>query len=77
MTADLQREVISKMTEDIKAKEGITLYTALDLRSIFKCGKNRAYEIMHMKGFPAIKVCGSYYVEKNALENWIKKMMQK
>ena len=60
-----------------KKEQGVTVYTALDLQEIFKCGKNRAYEIMHLKGFPSFKVCGSYYVEKSALEKWIQKMSQK
>ena len=35
--------------------------------------KDKAYQLMHNKSFPAIKLGGRYYVEKDALKEWLKK----
>lgn len=45
---------------EVRAKDNmpekeITLYTPKDLQNIFGCGRKRAYEIMHIAGFPS---CG-------------------
>ena len=42
------------------------LLTAKDIQRIFSCGKNRAYELIHAHGFPAIQICGRYYVKENS-----------
>lgn len=51
----------------------ITLYTPRDIQDIFKCGRKRAYEIMHISGFPSFRINTSLYVEKGELEKWILK----
>lgn len=48
------------------------LYTVKDLREM-GIGRDKAYQLMHNKTFPAIKLGGRYYVTQNALENWLKK----
>ena len=53
--------------------ERITLYTAADIQSIFQCGKKKAYEIMHIPGFPSFRIDTLIYVEKTEFEKWIAK----
>ena len=50
----------------------IELYTTQDIQKIFKCGKRWAYELMQAPAFPSIKIGGTYIVERNALEEWLK-----
>lgn len=64
----LPRGQSDKPNED---DSGITLYTAKDIQRIFHCGKNKAYEIMHMHGFPSFRINSAIYVEKNELKKWI------
>ena len=47
------------------------LYTPKDIQAIFKCGRKKAYEIMHAPGFPSFKIDTSLYIEKGELEKWI------
>ena len=51
----------------------LVFYNVDDLKRIFKCGRDKAYSIMSVGGFPSIKIGQTYLVEKTALENWIKK----
>ena len=50
-----------------------TLLTLKDIRVIFGCGKRQAYELIHIPGFPAMKLGGKYLISAKALENWIQK----
>ena len=52
-------------------KNDIVLYNAKDIQRIFGCGRKKAYEIMHIVGFPSFRIDSSIYVEKNELEKWI------
>lgn len=54
-------------------KEIVTLYTAKDIQTIFKCGRKKSYEIMNMSGFPSFRINSAIYVEKSELEKWIAK----
>lgn len=47
------------------------LLTYKDLQSMFSCGKDKAYQLMHSSGFPAIQVGGRYYVKRDDLERWL------
>ncbi len=47
------------------------LLTAKDLQRIFGCGKNRAYELMHTAGFPALQIAGRFYVKQSAFDRWL------
>lgn len=49
----------------------LILYTPKDIQRIFKCGRKKSYEIMHITGFPSFRIDTSLYVEKNELEKWI------
>ena len=57
--------------------DNIVLYTTKDIQQIFRCGRKKAYEIMHMSGFPSFSIDTSLYVEKNELEKWINKNKNK
>ena len=52
-------------------------HTAKDIQNIFKCGRKKAYEIMHITGFPSFRIDTSLYVEKSELEKWIKQQCGK
>ena len=54
-------------------KNDIILYRVSDIQKIFGCGRKKAYEIMHIKGFPSFRLDGILYVEDGALRNWISK----
>lgn len=47
------------------------LLTYRDLQQILAVGKNRAYELLHSKGFPAVRIGGRYYVKESALNGWL------
>ena len=42
-----------------------------DIQNIFHCGRNKAYQIMNMSGFPSFRIDSSIYVEKNELKKWL------
>ena len=50
-----------------------TLLTTKDLQKIFGRGKRQAYELLHIPGFPAMKLGGRYLISAKALDNWIQK----
>ena len=47
------------------------LLTVNDIMQIFGVGKNRAYELMHSKGFPTITIGTEMRVNPKALQKWI------
>ena len=49
----------------------IIMYTVKEIRAIFKCSKNQAYDIVNASGFPSMKIGGKILTEKRALEKWI------
>ena len=48
-----------------------TLLTLHEVQEIFRCGKRQAYELVHVHGFPAIKMGGKYLISTKVLERWI------
>lgn len=48
------------------------LYTVKDLREM-GIGRDKAYQLMHNKAFPAIKLGGRYYVTHETLTDWLQK----
>lgn len=55
---------------------------ARDLSEFMGIGINRAYELMHTKGFPAIRVPGNgkkrttWRVRRDSLERWLDRLEQ-
>ena len=47
------------------------MLTAKDIKAIIGCSKNRAYELMHSRGFPSIQIGHRFYVKEEAFNNWI------
>lgn len=47
------------------------LLTIKDIQEIFQCGKNYAYSLTKLKGFPTIKIGKKIFVPKDKLEKWI------
>ena len=48
------------------------MYTAKDIKNMFKCGQRQAYELMHTPGFPSIRLNTKLVVEHNSLVRWLK-----
>ena len=49
------------------------MLTVKDLQIQLKIGRDRAYALMHSKGFPAIKIGSRYYVTQTALDAWLER----
>ena len=45
--------------------------TVKDLMPIFRCGRDKAYKICQINGFPAMKMQGTYLVNPEALKKWM------
>lgn len=56
----------------IKENEMI-LYTVEDIQKIFRIGRSKAYQLLSMRGFPAIRLNRKVYVPKEKLEEWVGK----
>jgi len=52
-------------------KSNIVLLTPKDIQQIFKIGKNKAYELMESESFPSFRINRNWYVEEEALKQWI------
>lgn len=53
--------------------EDMILYTVEDIQRIFSLGRTKAYQLVSMRGFPAIRLNRKIYIPKEKLEDWIKK----
>lgn len=53
------------------------VYRAKDIKEIFGVGINEAYRIMHQPGFPSFQINNRLFVEKTALDSWLKRMKGK
>lgn len=47
------------------------LYSVQDLEVVFGIGKTLAYRLIHIQGFPKIRINGRYYFPKDQLQKWI------
>lgn len=47
------------------------VYTAKDLQSILKIGKNAVYALMRSAGFPSYKINERYFVTEVSLDKWL------
>lgn len=48
------------------------LLTTKDVQQRLKISRDMAYRLMHIKGFPRIKLSGRYYIEEDQLQNFLK-----
>ena len=51
------------------------LYTIQDMMEIFHCGKNYAYRLTKLPGFPVLQIGRKIYIPKKGLEKWIEENM--
>ena len=51
----------------------MNLLTVQETQSLLRTGRDKTYALMHSKGFPSIKIGGRYFVEEEALVEWLKK----
>lgn len=52
------------------------LYTVKDLMQL-GISRDTAYQLMHSKAFPSVKIGGRYYVTEDAWESWLKQYQYK
>lgn len=45
--------------------------TVKDIQDILQIGKNKAYNLCALKGFPAIKIGTTYRVEESLFNQWM------
>lgn len=48
------------------------VYTMSELQTILKIGKNTAYKLVKLKGFPIIQIGKKILIPKNELNEWLK-----
>lgn len=54
-------------------QKNIVLYTPEDIQKIFGLGRTNTYRLMKSDGFPSVQINKRLFVEKSALEDWLKK----
>ena len=62
-------EVLEVQTQDVTNEK--ILLTIKDIQEIFQCGKNYAYSLTKLKGFPTIKIGKKIFIPKDKLKKWI------
>ena len=62
-------EVLEVQTQDATNEK--LLLTIKDIQEVFQCGKNYAYSLTKLKGFPTIKIGKKIFVPKDKLKKWI------
>ena len=62
-------EVLEVQTQDATNEK--ILLTIKDIQEVFQCGKNYAYSLTKLKGFPTIKIGKKIFVPKDRLKKWI------
>ena len=62
-------EVLEVQTQDATNEK--ILLTIKDIQEVFQCGKNYAYSLTKLKGFPTIKIGKKIFVSKDKLKKWI------
>lgn len=58
--------------ELLAEEDDIVLYTIKDIQRIFHMGRTKASALIHSNGFPVVQINRRYFVEKKALEKWLK-----
>lgn len=56
-----------------KQIECTVVYRAKDIKDIFGIGINEAYRLMHQPNFPSFQINNRIFVEKNALDDWLRR----
>lgn len=56
---------------DQQGDNNIKLYTITDIQKVFHIGKNKAYKLMQLRGFPTIQIGKTILVPHDQLCQWI------
>ena len=67
--ATIEMEVLEVQTQDATNEK--ILLTIKYIQEVFQCGKNYAYSLTKLKGFPTIKIGKKIFVPKDKLKKWI------
>jgi len=59
------------MTTNISELNIPQYLTVKDLQHIFRCGRDKAYEIIKIPGFPVMHMFGTYLIHEGELQKWI------
>ena len=70
MNLQIQSVEIKDLAVQDATNEKILL-TIKDIQEVFQCGKNYAYSLTKLKGFPTIKIGKKIFVPKDKLKKWI------
>ena len=62
-------EALEVQTQDTTNEK--ILLTIKDTQEVFQCGKNYAYNLTKLNGFPTIKIGKKIFVPKDKLKKWI------
>ncbi|MCL2080035.1 MAG: helix-turn-helix domain-containing protein [Oscillospiraceae bacterium] len=54
-----------------EARDVQSFYTIKDIMCIFCCGRDKAYEIIHTRGFPKMTIGRKFLISPDALQKWI------
>lgn len=72
-----EKEKHQKTETQSVAAFGPLLLNVQDLQILLQIGRDKAYGLMHSKGFPAIKIGGRYYVAQDELRKWLERYAYK
>ena len=53
------------------------VYTIKDIQNYLGIGKNHAYKLFKLQGFPVIKIGKKYIIPKDLFEEWVRKSIHK
>ena len=55
----------------MKDNEGFKFFTVKELAHILRIGKNSAYRLVKVNGFPVLKIRGRLVIPADSLRTWI------
>lgn len=61
---------------DLEVQES-KVYTIKDIQNYLGIGKNNAYKLLKLQGFPVIKIGKKYIIPKDLFEEWVRKSIHK
>lgn len=52
------------------------VYTVAEMAHALNISSAKAYNLIHIQGFPSFKVCGKYLISREGLRNWVEQQAQ-
>lgn len=66
------KPVVCDITLPVETVEGLPLVlTPKDIAKVLQISRNTAYEVMHCKGFPVLKIGKQYRVSREQFLRWL------